>query len=661
METAASSHQALRHRVGRAIDVVGASTGSATVVVFLLLAALIGIVLPYRSWDAFAFGAWSHEMALTGHYYASTAFVSTFQRPLFYVLQALVWRLLGFHMWEGRLLSLAFTSLLVGAVVVLARRMLGLGWFGGVLAALVVVLIPDVASQAVGGLSDVPAAAMVALTAALHYRAPRTRLMVAVIALTAALTVVSKSTPILAIGGLVVASLITGFGPFRARVLRVAPLVVGSVVGTSYFFYEARHLGLRISSFLSAGTGDVYAVLARQTRADECLRMDILGTDLRILLWFGILYAAGRVARIPHRRVARIATPAAPALSWVLPGFASGGSFLGPLAGGVDFHGVIFFVLAALLLCCSLATDEEAPSPMLLSGLLVWAAPPLVAWFLRGTYATRLASPAWPPLVLLLSLVLGMVVRGARRISPAAGAVVVAPMVALVILSFPSIDGLGGGMWHSFWAAGPSAWGDSARMRAFGLGPLDDEVRVVTAQVGLTGRVRTTDARLRFWLLSRVDYGPAVVCRDLGNDRAFVLLLDPSSASTMEALKSGSSSPAYWSKCRNPPIFEVWQVPNAFAAFTVGSPRDASPQACQVPARAGGLVAVFGADLTREQAEALRARATRVGFRPVALEQTTCRRYAVTLRGFSGEANARSFAAEARDAGFTVSLERLPQ
>src|SRR5919198_6172618 len=77
----------------------------------------------------------------------------------------------------------------------------GSGWFAAAVAPLVCIDIADLQQFAAVGLTDVPVAAMVAVTVFLLWR-PQTRATAIVLVLASALTAVSKSTGLIALGGL---------------------------------------------------------------------------------------------------------------------------------------------------------------------------------------------------------------------------------------------------------------------------------------------------------------------------------------------------------------------------------------------------------------------------------------------------------------------------
>ena len=96
---------------------------AAVAVVFVVLAIVVAIVLPYGSWDAMALGIWSRVIA--EHWpnlHSTQIYAADYQRPVFYWLQGTIWRLFGFHQSLGRLLSLAFSLVLVVAVAAIASR-----------------------------------------------------------------------------------------------------------------------------------------------------------------------------------------------------------------------------------------------------------------------------------------------------------------------------------------------------------------------------------------------------------------------------------------------------------------------------------------------------------------------------------------------------------
>jgi hypothetical protein len=549
----------------------------ATVVAFIGFAALIAIVLPYRIWDAMAYGYWSREIADAGYFQFHFAGLSDtyYQRPLFYVLQGWIWRAVGFHVAAGRLLSLAFTVLLIASVAAIARRT-RLGWLGAALAALVCIGIADLQQFAVAGLTDVPAAAMVAFTAFLLWRR-QTPLTAIALGIVSCLTAVSKSTALIPLAGLAVGMLLGPRAALRSRLVRTAPLVLGAVIGIAYFAYEAARLNEPFLRFMRSGSLGYFGELARAARRDALLRMDILGVDLRLVLWFAVLYAGLRIVRVPHTQSVLAAAPLAVAGSWALPALSDGGSALGPFAGGLDLHALVFVAFAALLPLAALAR-ETVPDAVVLARLLLWGLPITVIWLLNAAYTTRYTSPGWPAFVLLITFALGLVAEGARRLVPALAAAPFAVLIVAAVLGFPHVDAAIAGpiskprsqsLWDSFWAAGPSGWRDGARMRSLALGPLDDEVRAVSGRLGPGDTVISSDDRLPFFFGRQVVPAYPAECSELRGHRVFVLVLSADTATQMERQRPGSSRPDFWRSCRSPMLVAVREVPGSFVAYEV--------------------------------------------------------------------------------------------
>ena len=81
-----------------------------------------------------------------------------------------------------------------------------------------------------------------------------------------------------------------------------------------------------------------------------------------------------------------------------------------------------------------------------------------------------------------------------------------------------------------------------------------------------------------------------------------------------------------------------------------------SSNACESQQQAG-IAANFGVRRTNAAAQALIARAARVGFQNLAVQQRGCRRYAVVLTGLMNMSQAQGFQREAAGAGFRVVIE----
>src|SRR5229473_3339125 len=91
-------------------------------VLFFTTALVIAYVIPLHAQDALTFGEWSRLIAQNWHFHYPTVTGQEYGRPLVYVLQGWLWGAIGVDDSTGRILSLVFSMLLVGAVVSLVRE-----------------------------------------------------------------------------------------------------------------------------------------------------------------------------------------------------------------------------------------------------------------------------------------------------------------------------------------------------------------------------------------------------------------------------------------------------------------------------------------------------------------------------------------------------------
>ena len=573
----ATDSPAADDRPSRIVAQLALAASAGTVLAFVGFTALLAILLPYHAWDAMSYGYWSREIADAGYFHVHFPDLNDtyYQRPLLYVLQGWLWRTIGFHVGAGRLLSLAFTVLLIASVAAIARRT-HLGWFAAAVAALVCIDIADLQQFAAAGLTDVPVAAMVALTVFLLWR-PQTRATAVGLMVASALTGVSKSTGSIAIAGLAAGMLLGPRKRLRSRVLQTAPLALGLVAATAYFAYEAGRLGEPFLQFMRSGSVGYFGELASATRRNALLRMDFLGVDLRVVLWFAVLYSVFRIGRVPHASSALAAAGLAVAASWALPALSDDGRPLGPFADGIDVHALVFVAFAALLPFAALAS-RTVPEVVELARLLLLGIPITVIWLASAAYATRFTSPGWPAFILLITCVVTMIAEGARRAAPAFSVAPLVPLIVAALVAFPHIDAALAGsvakptsrsVWNGFWEAGPSGWVDAAQMRSLALGPLDEEVEAVRARLGPRDTVISSDDRLPFFFGRQVVQAYPAECSQLRGHRVFVLVLQPDTVTQMERQRRGSSRPQFWQSCRSPRLVAIREIPDAFAAFVV--------------------------------------------------------------------------------------------
>ena len=100
--------------VPRALAALAQLPAAAVAGVFCATALLAASVVPYRQWDAMAFGTWSRLIGETGDLFPDGVTTTALARPLFYVEQGLAWRVLGYHLWLGRWLSACFGIAIFG-------------------------------------------------------------------------------------------------------------------------------------------------------------------------------------------------------------------------------------------------------------------------------------------------------------------------------------------------------------------------------------------------------------------------------------------------------------------------------------------------------------------------------------------------------------------
>ena len=133
--------------------------------VFLAAALFVAVVMPYRSWDSLAFGAWSRQIAAGQHVF-SNVIATNLNRPLFYLGQGYAWRWFGYHEWIGRSLSVAFAVAFVVGVWLVARRLGKRDDLFAAIAVAVALASSVFATYVAAGMTDVPVAATSVLAAA---------------------------------------------------------------------------------------------------------------------------------------------------------------------------------------------------------------------------------------------------------------------------------------------------------------------------------------------------------------------------------------------------------------------------------------------------------------------------------------------------------------
>jgi hypothetical protein len=223
--------------------------------------------------------------------------------------------------------------------------------------------------------------------------------------------------------------------------------------------------------------------------------------------------------------------------------------------------------LAASLLFALAAPADSIPGRLELARLLVWLAPPLIVWSWFAVYTDRLASPAWPPLMLLMARALLPAFAGAAARLQLLVVVPAAALLLLAALATESMNGLGTVGWRSL----TDSLGDTASLQSLAVGgDFGSELAALQPVVRPGDTIVTVDGRLPFYFGSQVAlYGPQN-CGQLRRPgrRTLFLLLESDEERTLYGAKAGSP---YWQKCRSPTVTKVTERPGAFALFVVGN------------------------------------------------------------------------------------------
>jgi 4-amino-4-deoxy-L-arabinose transferase-like glycosyltransferase len=635
------------------------------VLVFFASVLFEASVLPYRYWDAMAFGTWSREIADRGQWWPS--FDSLASRPLFYVGQGLLWLVFGDHEWLGRWLSALFALVFVLCVVWLGGRVASNGARSlvRVYACAIALCSAVLAALAAAGMSDVPVAAAAVLTAVVIWSRRLGRLRVPLAALAAAATALAKPTGYLALLGLALACLLSlrALEQRRRALGSLAGLAAGAGLGLVYDGFMAAHFRESISSFVGSGNTAYYRSRAAGQRWDAVLRADWFGAEIRLAVVFGLVYAVVRAAGGRGRTAAAVAAPVAIAWSLAGPAIADGGTPY-PFANGLSLGLIAWLGLAAAIAATPFLPHTDVLNRRMFVALALWALPGAAAWLVSRPDEVRFLSPIWAPIVLMTAAALASTTLSlARRSAPAAAVPVLAASL-LVIANLVNVDGLGGSRWHHLLRLGWSGWTNSEQTEHYAYAQFFYELEAARANLADGERLISSDSRLPYFFPDRVDVQYAQSCGELRGHRVFVLLTDRASTDIMKRLYGSSADPLAWLQC--PHLYEVSEEPGANATFVVGTPPSLAPDpsACHISSYGGQLKdAVFADSVGYAEAKRVAVQAAQVGFRSAKIEQTGCSTFHVVVTGVPDEAKT-GFTKEAASVGFRVKIApalRYPQ
>ena len=533
----------------------------------LLAGLLLALTFPIHAIDALSYGEWSRLIGQTWNFRFPGIGAQDYHRPLFYALQGWLWGIFGFHEWIGRLLALFFTVLLVGSVAWLAARGHSRRT-SAALAALLVCLVPDVLKGVASGLTDVPLAALVALTSALAFSRSLGRARPYVLAAAALATVLVKPTGLVGLVALALALLVGAQPGWRHAVRHsILPLAAGALVALVYSLVQAFHLGMGLMAFLTAGSTGFYADLARDSRFDQLVGLQWLGADLRPLVVYAVVYAVARVARCDHRVAVISAAVAAPVLSFVLPALGGGEIVSGPFTSTGSTLG--FLALCVSLPLALWCPQEAIPEKEWLARFAILGLVPLCVWLWFGAYDTRLGSAAWPGLIALVALSFTPVLVGAAMRFPPAILVPGLALVAMLSYSYTDLDGLGKAQWSEVQRLGVSGIFDAEQTRNIVQPQVGQVVALLREQMGDTDRLASADGQFAYYFPGRLGERYPASCAALNGYRVFVLLTDEGTRAYMRDVAKVPFDPAYWASCRSPRLTQLSDGSGGYAVFRV--------------------------------------------------------------------------------------------
>jgi hypothetical protein len=623
--------------------------------VFLAAGVFVAFAMPYRFWDSLAFGSWSRAIADEQPLLSNQPALYV-QRPLFYVGQGVVWRWIDDGEWLGRLLSLSFAVLLVACVWVLAGKLSADGdaraflpalALGGVLASSVV------ATYAAAGMTDVPVAAMVAVTGVALWSERLGYGRIALVAALACAAVLAKPTGLLALTSLGGAAFVL-FG--RRATRGVAGLGLGVALALVYAAWQASRLNESFSDFLSAGNDSFWRERGAAARWDTIARAEWFGAGLRIIVLYGLAHALLRV--VGARPAIALGGAAAVAIGWSVAGPLVADDELGYPFDGSAVGIATWVVLAGAMVVAPMHARRDPVPRHVHAALLVWLGPMALAWLSQRADEVRHLAPAWAPIALVTATGLAALSLSLPRVRSWTALVPAVAVATLAISTLPTVDGLGRDGWRGLLELGWSGWTSQEERENYAYGPFSYELNAARENVGDDERIVSSNGRLAYFFPGRVTFAYPVTCAELGGAR-FVSFLTSGESLEFAELAGQPTDPLAWLQCAAPQLALVSEQQGIYAAFVAGGPpaRAPAPEDCHVAATPGQLTdAVFDDELTYGAAKELRGRAFAVGYTGgLKLERTGCSTFRVVVTGIPDDPEVREeFRRQAHESGFAI-------
>jgi hypothetical protein len=534
---------------------------------FLAAAFLLAVVIPIHAQDALTFGEWSRLISEHWRLHYDAATPQEYGRPLFYVLQGWMWGVLGFGETSGRLLSGLFSLLLLGAFVWLMRDRQW-GRLAGLLGALALLASPVFAEQVVSGLTDIPVAALVALTGALVWGQRPSPAAAVAAGVAATLAMLAKPSAFLALLGLAAAQLLLNES-WRGRLLyRVVPVLAGVGVGLAYDYSQARYVHQGLRTFMQAGVNtDYYRTLADEARRYALLDGNWFGDGLRVAAIFALVYTVLRLVTVPHRLAVAAGVPLALLGSWLGPWLAAErtdstvGSFHSPGAAAIAIGTAAFLALGVWSYRNAVAPRGE------LARFVVWALPTTVAWAVYGAYDFRLLAPAWPP---LLALVVLAALPAASTLALRGSLAVAVPFALFAIVvaeNVYNLDGLRKSGWEELRRT--DDWLDRNQTRAIVMPAFSRALVAVRKEMRPGDDLVSPEGAFRFFYPGHVEQSYPNACEFLQRFRVLVLTTDEGSQRYMRDFLHLNPEPSYWAGCQKPHLTQLTDGSEGYAVFRI--------------------------------------------------------------------------------------------